>query len=77
MPWRAQGCEVSTDEEGDASAQGLRALSEDAGTVLVEVPAGSDAALYLVGSGDEGNYWVSLKEEIDDGEVLTHIEVGL
>jgi hypothetical protein len=47
-------------------------------TVLVEVPAGADAALYLVETGDEeGNYWVSLKESTEDGERLVHIEVGL
>jgi predicted RNase H-like HicB family nuclease len=79
MPWRAQGCQVSTDEEGDASAQGLSAQQTGGPeTVLVEVPAGADAALYLVETNDEeGNYWVSLKESTEDGEVLTHIEVGL
>jgi hypothetical protein len=79
MVWRAQGCEVSTEEEDDASAQGL--ISQQTGgpeTVLVEVPAGADAALYMVETADEeGNYWVSLKESTEDGEVLTHIEVGL
>jgi hypothetical protein len=80
MVWRAQGCEVSADEEDGASAQDL--ISQQAGgpeTVLVEVPAGADAALYLVETQglDEGNYWVSLKESTEDGEVLTHIEVGL
>jgi len=74
--WRAKGCKVEEDESG-AEAQGLRALAEEEETILVEVPAGRDAALYLVESGDEGNYWVSLKEEAEGGERLIHIEVGL
>jgi len=67
------------ESEGDTSGQGL--IGQQAGepeTVLVEVPAGADAALYLVETRglDEGNYWVSLKEVVEEGEVLTHIEVG-
>jgi len=75
--WRAKGCEVETEDGSGAEAQGLRALAEEEETILVEVPAGRDAALYLVESGDEGNYWVSLKEEAEGGERLVHIEVGL
>jgi hypothetical protein len=77
MPWRAQGCEVSADEEGNASAEGLSAQQTGGPeTVLVEVPAGADAALYLVETGDEFRHnWVSLRENTDEGGVLTHMEV--
>jgi len=76
--WRAQGCVARAEDE--VASQGLVALDgggSGAEVKLVEVPAGRDAALYLVESGDEGNYWVSLKEQAEGGERLIHIEVGL
>ncbi len=71
---KAHGCKV----KGKASGQGLSAQQEAATeATLVEVPAGSDAALYLLENPDDGNEWASLKEVADVGERLVHLEVGL
>ncbi len=73
---RAHGCKV----KNKASSQGLSAQQETTTeATLVEVPAGSDAALYLLEKEtvEEGNYWASLREPGDGGETLVHLEVGL
>jgi hypothetical protein len=71
---KARGCRVKKNTGG----QGLAAMqtSGDEATLL-EVPAGSDAALYLLENSQDGNYWASLKETADVGERLVHLEVGL
>jgi len=72
--FKAHGCKV----KGKAKGQGLSAMqtSGDEAT-LIEVPAGNDAALYLLENTEDGNEWVSLKEVSDIGETLVHLEVGL
>jgi hypothetical protein len=73
---KAHGCKV----KGKAKGQGLSAMqtSGDEAT-LIEVPAGSDAALYLLEkeTAGEGNYWASLKGSDAGGERLIHVELGL
>jgi hypothetical protein len=71
---RAHGCKVKNKPKG----QGLSAMqtSGDEAT-LIEVPAGNDAALYLLENTEDGNEWASLKEVSDIGETLVHLEVGL
>ncbi len=73
---KAHGCQV----KGKLGGQGLSTQQEAATeATLVEVPAGSDAALYLLENEtvDEGNYWAALRESAEGGETLVHIEVGL
>ena len=75
----AHGCVVKEEASSDSqsTAQGIRGQTAEEETILVEVPAGSDAALYFVESGDEGNYWASLKQSVPGGVKLVHMEVGL
>lgn len=72
---KAHGCKV---KRFHPSSQGVAAQQETTTeATLVEVPAGSDAALYLLENPDDGNEWASLKEVADVGERLVHLEVGL
>jgi len=73
---KARGCKVQ--RKSHSNAPGLTAQQETTTeATLVEVPAGSDAALYLLENSEDGNYWASLKESADVGERLLHLEVGL
>jgi len=76
--FKAHGCKVKNKSQSRSSAQGLIAQQETtADATLIEVPAGSDAALYLLENSIDGNYWASLKEAADVGDRLVHLEVGL
>jgi hypothetical protein len=72
---RAHGCKV----KGKAKGQGLSAMQESPDFTLIEVPAGSDAALYLLENetAGEGNYWASLKGTDEGGQWLTHLETAV
>ncbi len=73
---RAHGCQV----KGKAKGQGLSAQQETATEVtLIEVPAGSDAALYLLENepAQESNSWAAFVGADEGGQWLTQLEVGL
>ncbi len=75
--FKAHGCKVKND---NTNGQELRAMQDTTTeATLVEVPAGSDAALYLLENEalGESNYWASIKEANEGGERLVHIETGL
>jgi len=79
---KAQGCkvEVSDSTESDSSGQPQWAtLSTSDGTdgVFLEIPAGKDAALYVLELGEDMAAWASIKESEAGGERLVHMELGL
>jgi len=79
---KAQGCKVEVSElteSGSSSQPQWAALSDSDGTdgVLLEVPAGKDAALYVLELGEDMAAWASIKESEAGGEKLVHMELGL
>ncbi len=74
---KAAACRVKRDQpkrgRGVALQDGGPTGEEEIGT-LVEIPAGSDAALYLAEVYDEGESWASIKEVDPEGERLVQIE---
>jgi len=79
---KAQGCKVevsNSTESGSSSQPQWAALSSSDGTdgVLLEIPAGKDAALYVLELGEDLTAWASIKEAEAGGERLIHMELGL
>ncbi len=72
---KAHGCKV----KGKARGQGLSAQQESPDLTLIEVPAGSDAALYLLENepAQESNSWAAMVGVDEGGQWLTQLEVGL
>ncbi len=73
---KAHGCKVKNKLGG----QGLSAMQTTGDeATLIEVPAGSDAALYLLENeaAGEGDSWASLKGTDEGGQWLTHLEAGV